>query len=415
MARTHTVAEERFHLTRAALLERLAYSGVVANVIRSIRNLTPSLEDADLVLAARGDEPWARDALFRRHLDAVRTLIFRLMGPHGGQREVLERAFVDGFSSLAELKDPAAFVAWMFRVSARTARGELIRERRRRWLLRRRRPDLQAFRSKLVLLGNHEQRADVAAVYDGIEPLSVNARLALLLRQLEGFEPAEIAQTLQVSVARVRRQLASAEQHCRALGAHASPSAALRRSELTPVPLSEFERTHLGRRIETALRERSRPRVGRWTIAGALLLVLVVGIAATGVGIRQPIAASSVERTFAERQRLEFPDGSRIALSSGSELKLETLASESVRVVLLAGQGEFDLAANAPVFEIVAGGALVIASGHRLAVSVERPNATSDGSVHVHAIEGSATVHREGEASLTLGSGETWSARFAAP
>ena len=71
-------------------------------VIRSIRRVAPSLNDADLVLAARSGEPWAREALIERHCEAAHRLAFVLLGPHGGSRNAVEMAFRRSFPGYAD-------------------------------------------------------------------------------------------------------------------------------------------------------------------------------------------------------------------------------------------------------------------------------------------------------------------------
>lgn len=180
-------------------------------VVQSIRKLAPSLADGDLVLAARTGEGWAREALFRRHADAVYAVAFRLLGPHGGAREVLHDVFVKGFASLHEVRDPSAFRARLLRIVVSCVRRRL---NGRRWFwpsFDQRAPDFEAFEAQLAALAA-DRSSDVMKLYQLVEQLSAPQRLAYLLRYIEGFETEAIADALDTSASHVRRLLSKAQR-----------------------------------------------------------------------------------------------------------------------------------------------------------------------------------------------------------
>jgi RNA polymerase sigma-70 factor (ECF subfamily) len=59
--------------------------------------------------------------------------------------------------------------------------------------------------------------SELRAVYAVIARLSAEERIALLLRRVEGLDLTEIAQTMQISLATVKRRLVSAEKHLQIL------------------------------------------------------------------------------------------------------------------------------------------------------------------------------------------------------
>lgn len=389
----------------------------MANVIRSIRKLAPSLNDADLVLAARTGEAWAREALFRRHVDRLHALAFRLLGPHGGTREVVERAFTDGFDGLSNLRDPATFLAWMYRNTVRGVRARLSPPRWRSWRRPRLQPDFVGFRSQLVLAGTSDDRAEIIAFYEYLEELPVEPRLAVLLRGLDRMDAQDIASAMQAPTLSVRRWLLHADRKLRSLAAAVSAPLLLQRdSEELPIPLSEFERAQIYRRVEGALGGRV-PR--RWLPllgwAGAAL------IAATSVGLfvlatraearMQPGAALAPSPPL---QSLELPDGSRALVSASTQLRIDAAEPLRIRLTLVAGHADFEIA-DAPGWSFVVnvGDTAVSALGRKLSLSVEALDGpTGDLTVEVRASEGPADVQRgSGGAPLTLGSGETWTGR----
>lgn len=389
----------------------------MANVIRSIRKLAPSLSDADLVLAARTGEAWALEALFRRHVDRLHALAFRLLGPHGGTREVVERAFTEGFDALTTLRDPAAFLPWMYRSTVRGVRARLTPPAWRRWRRQRIQPDFIGFRSQLVLAGNGDDRAEIIAFYEDLEALPVEPRLAVLLRGLDRMDAQDIASAMQAPALSVRRWLLHADRRLRSLAAAVSAPLLLQRdSEELPIPLSEFERAQIYRRIESALGGRA---VRRW-----LPLLGWVGaalVAATSVGLfvlttraearMRPHAASAASPTL---QSIELPDGSRALVSTSTQLRIDAAEPQRIRLTLVSGHADFEIADTAGwSFVVSAGDTSVSALGRKLSLSVEAPDGpTGELTVEVHAGEGPADVQRgSGGAPLTLGSGESWTGR----
>lgn len=389
----------------------------MANVIRSIRRLAPSLNDAELVLAARTGEAWAREALFRRHVDRLHALAFRLLGPYGGTREIVERSFAESFDSLASLRDPAGFLPWMYRTAVRRVRARLSRPVWSAWRRKRLRPDFVGFRSQLVLAGSGDDRAEIMALYESLEELPIESRLAALLRGLDRMDTQEIASTMQAPTINVRRWLLHADRKLRPLSALIAPPLLLQRdSEELPIPLSEFERAQMYRKIENALGE----RIGRrWLpLAGwagaALVAAASVGLFVHSTRAESRSEARAVSAPAPALQSLELPDGSRALVSASTQLRVDAAEPQRIRLTLVSGHADFEIADAAGwSFVVNAGDSSVSALGRRLSVSVEPVNgASGEVTVEVHASEGPADVQRgSGGAPLTLGSGESWTGR----
>jgi RNA polymerase sigma-70 factor (ECF subfamily) len=389
----------------------------VANVIRSIRKLAPSLNDADLVLAARTGEAWAREALFRRHVDRLHALAFRLLGPYGGTREVIEGAFTEGFAALPTLRDPAAFLAWMYRCTVRRVRARLAQPSWAHWRRERLRPDFVGFRSQLVLAGDSEDRAEIIAFYECLEELPLEPRLAVLLRALDRMDTQEIASAMQAPTLSARRWLLHADRKLRpTASAVSAPQLLQRDSEELPIPLSEFERAQLYRKVEGALGTRvGRPWLPVLGWAGAAL----VAASSIGLFVHTTRAEARTEPRVVSLpapalQSLELPDGSRALVSGSTQLRIDAAEPQRIRLTLVSGHADFEIADAAGwSFVVNAGDTSVSALGKKLSVFVDpQDGPVGELTVEVHATEGPADVQRgSGGAPLTLGSGESWTGR----
>jgi RNA polymerase sigma-70 factor, ECF subfamily len=166
---------------------------------------------ADSVRAAqRGDA-----ASFRRVIDAshaqVYRLAVRLLGSTNDAEDVVQDTYVRAWSSLDELRDPAAVVAWLLRIARNLARDRM------RWYRRRRAealddlsPDIQprlatpAGRRADELLISAEVRA---SVQKALHAVAAKHRVVLLLREVDGMSYDEIAATLGIPVGTVESRL----------------------------------------------------------------------------------------------------------------------------------------------------------------------------------------------------------------
>jgi RNA polymerase sigma-70 factor (ECF subfamily) len=168
--------------------------------------------DAALVVAARAGEGWAFEALYRRYGDLVHGLAFRLTGGGPDVDDLVQDSFVQAFDSLDRLEDPAAFRSWLWGVTVRTA-GKLLRRHRlfaRLGLRRREAPiDLDAL---IAPACPPDVYPELRAIYGALRAMPADVRVALLLRRIEGQGLEEIARSMGLSLATVKRRIAAGEK-----------------------------------------------------------------------------------------------------------------------------------------------------------------------------------------------------------
>jgi RNA polymerase sigma factor (sigma-70 family) len=92
------------------------------------RSMTLSL-DGQQVVAARGGEPGAFDALVRRHQTPVYNFCLRMLSRADDAADVAQETFVQLFSHLDRIDEVEALPPWLFRV-ARNRCIDVIRRRR---------------------------------------------------------------------------------------------------------------------------------------------------------------------------------------------------------------------------------------------------------------------------------------------
>ena len=170
--------------------------------------------DAALVVAARAGEGWAQQALFARYGRMVLGLSHRVLAGREEADDLAQDAFLYALTHLGDLQNPQAFASWIATIVVRTA-SKRLRSRRLlvRLGLRRSEPvDVEALVSKGA-------PADVAAelrrVYERLADFPAEERVALVLRKVEGLELTEISAQMGLSLATVKRRIASAERRLR--------------------------------------------------------------------------------------------------------------------------------------------------------------------------------------------------------
>jgi RNA polymerase sigma-70 factor (ECF subfamily) len=179
---------------------------------RTLSGAGPS--DAALVVSARAGEPWAKEALFRRHARMVNGLVYRLTGRDADVDDLVQESFAQALANLDQLENPQAFAAWMSGIVVRTTHKVL---RRRRLLsrlgLRASTPvDVESIAGRSA---PPDVIQELRAVYGAMERMAPELRVALVLRRIEGLPLDEVATLVSASLSTVKRRLALAELELR--------------------------------------------------------------------------------------------------------------------------------------------------------------------------------------------------------
>ncbi|MEM9072135.1 MAG: RNA polymerase sigma factor [Myxococcota bacterium] len=181
--------------------------------VRRLVPLLPRAMDDELVRRARDGDRTAADQLFRQHGPRILRLCTRLLEHRQEAEDLTHDAFIKAFEKLPTLREPAKFEAWLNRMVVREARRRI---RRRRLLAK-----LGFVGSWIPELGLDELAspaappdvvADLRRVRLVLSRVSTDARIAWLMRYLEGYSTEAIAEQLGVSRATARRRTREAER-----------------------------------------------------------------------------------------------------------------------------------------------------------------------------------------------------------
>jgi len=167
--------------------------------------------DAALVVAARAGETWAQEALFRRHARMALGLAHRLLPQDNEVDDLVQDCFVSALKRLSSLDNPQAFAAWLGSIVVRAV-GKRLRRRRLLSRLGLRVPeeiDPEAIAAPSV---PGDVAVELRRVYAVVAGLPAQARVALILRRVDGLEVPEIARRMGVGLSTVKRRLKLAEE-----------------------------------------------------------------------------------------------------------------------------------------------------------------------------------------------------------
>jgi RNA polymerase sigma-70 factor (ECF subfamily) len=169
----------------------------------------PAAADAtvELVAALKAGEAWAANALAAAYGEHVRRVLFRVLG--SGDRDAADLAqetFLRALRGIGQLEDPRSLKAWLTHVAVFTARGELRRRRRWRWL-----PFSEADEGGSAWAGPELEQA-AEAVYRIFDRMPADERIPFALRAMMGLDLAETAAACGMSFSTVRRRLERAER-----------------------------------------------------------------------------------------------------------------------------------------------------------------------------------------------------------
>jgi RNA polymerase sigma-70 factor, ECF subfamily len=169
-----------------------------------------SLPQPDLAIlrkAQRGDER-AFSIIVRSYETPVFNYVLRLVGDRALAEDLTQEVFIRVYQGLPSFSLRSRFTTWMFQVTKNRVLDELrAMERRPRTVLA-----IEDAPSLEVLDTPFERVEEMDAVWSAINDLSVDLRMALLLRDVVGLSYTEIADALEITLATVKWRIYKARE-----------------------------------------------------------------------------------------------------------------------------------------------------------------------------------------------------------
>jgi RNA polymerase sigma-70 factor (ECF subfamily) len=167
----------------------------------------PQPELTVLRRAQRGDER-AFSLLVRAYEVPVYNYVLRMVGDRALAEDLTQEVFMRIYQSLPSFSLRCRFTTWLFQVAKNRVIDELrARERRPRAAVSI--DDVPPFEVVDAPIERHET---IDAVWRAVAALNPDLRMALLLRDVVGFSYAEIADSLEVTLATVKWRIYKARE-----------------------------------------------------------------------------------------------------------------------------------------------------------------------------------------------------------
>jgi RNA polymerase sigma-70 factor (ECF subfamily) len=172
------------------------------------------LVDPSLGAGQQEQRPPLTDAqLFKRFAPYVARIGLRLLGRESDVDDLIQEVFLAAFKQRDQLRDPNATKNWLATIAVRTARRQLRRRRLRQFVgLDSGGPGMELQDQTL----SPEKRALLARVYEILDGMGVDRRLAWTLRFVEGEKLEQVAEKCGCSLATAKRRIAAAQAHLQA-------------------------------------------------------------------------------------------------------------------------------------------------------------------------------------------------------
>jgi RNA polymerase sigma-70 factor, ECF subfamily len=167
----------------------------------------PQPDHGILRKAQRGDER-AFSIIVRAYQVPVFNYVLRLVGDRALAEDLTQEVFLRVFQGLPRFSLRSKFTTWLFQVTKNRVLDELrASERRPRAVA-----DLEDIPPLVVLDAPLERLEAIDAVWRAVENLSVDLKLALLLRDVVGLSYIEIADSLEITLATVKWRIYKARE-----------------------------------------------------------------------------------------------------------------------------------------------------------------------------------------------------------
>jgi len=163
-------------------------------------------EDRELVGRARQGDADAFEELVRLHTPRLYRLLARMLGSASAAEDVVQECFIRAWRALPGFRGEARFSTWLYRIAVNEGNRFLARESRRELLpfedVLRDVPDVGAQTAELAEAGELREQLERL-----LAELPAHYRVAVVLRDVEGFSNEEAAELLELDLRNFKSRL----------------------------------------------------------------------------------------------------------------------------------------------------------------------------------------------------------------
>lgn len=178
------------------------------------------MDDERVVREAIGGSREAFDELVRRHRGQIYTLIRTVTGSDSDADDLTQECFVRAYVAIVRFRGEGTFRTWLTRIAVNVARTWLARQRRaRRTVSLEVASDGERWTSESFVVENDVEAALCRrqVIVRALARLPEECRVALTLRDVQGFEYHEIAEVLNTPIGTIEARVFRARRRLRPL------------------------------------------------------------------------------------------------------------------------------------------------------------------------------------------------------
>lgn len=181
-----------------------------------VRLAPPPRSDEEILAGVAAGERWAAAALLDRYGPMVERLIRRVMGHDPELPDLVHDAFTKILTSVHQVRNSDAVKGWIAAVAAHTAHKAIRRRRASRliffWRSVSAEPDAELPDPEPATEPSPAIRDALRRVYEVLDHLPADERVAFALRYIEEMGVNDIASACGVSLATIKRRISRAEK-----------------------------------------------------------------------------------------------------------------------------------------------------------------------------------------------------------
>ncbi|MEN9465653.1 MAG: hypothetical protein RL217_1834 [Pseudomonadota bacterium] len=174
--------------------------------------------DQQLVARVQKGDRRAFDLLVIKYQHRILSLVGRYISDYAEAQDVTQEAFVKAYRALPNFRGESQFYTWMYRIAVNTAKNYLVSRGRRTPTRDIDIDDAEIFSEEANLKDVATPDALIArdqlqkVVFDAIEALPEELRMAVTLRELDGLSYEEIAEVMDCPIGTVRSRIFRARE-----------------------------------------------------------------------------------------------------------------------------------------------------------------------------------------------------------
>jgi len=170
-------------------------------------------KDLALVRKAQAGDKAAFDLLVRKYQNKIISLVSRYLGNNGDVQDVAQDAFIKAYTALPGFRGEAAFYTWLYRIAVNSAKNYLMAKGRRPANVDVDAEEAEFYETSDALKENASpERLALTeeikhVIFDTIENLPEELKVAIQLREIDGMSYDEIAAAMGCPIGTVRSRI----------------------------------------------------------------------------------------------------------------------------------------------------------------------------------------------------------------